>query len=231
MPLPKLAPLLALLFCSTLLAELPPGAADQWQEKVAKARRDLDNADFTGVLRKTGKIQAEMQRTELGEEARLRGLAAQTFLLRALARQATGLEREAVFDLRAARQIDKSLEDANLAAFGEPGTALAAAAKREEEELRLSLARGRGVEPPRQLKPIFSDALHRLEGSVPEGLEVKVVIDAEGRPRQPDLPDFGAPLHPVVAIAVLNAIQEARYQPATLEGKKVAVSYLIFMKP
>lgn len=202
---------------------LDPALLDSWQEKLGKAKRDLDAADFAGVLRKTGKVRAEMQRFAREEEKRLPGLVAQDFLLRALAEQATGSPVDALFDLHAARFIDPGLEAADLALYGEPGVALAAAFAAEPQEIAGQLADGDpSVVLPKQLEAVDGTPLAGLGAEVTEPVKVAAVIDLEGRIRQPK--PLG-PLHPLVAIGLFDGLRGARFEPARRGGRPVMVHF------
>lgn len=204
-----------------------PGDLDSWLEKLGKARRDLDAADYQGVYRKTGKIQNDMAGHAFDPVERLPGLVAQTFLLRALAEQAEGKQLEALYDFHAARAIDPGVAPAELASYGAVGEALAAALTAEEGEVKQKLSRGKlAIEPPKQLEAVASLALEKVDALLPPLFTVEIVIDLEGRIRQPRL---SKPIHPLLAIAVFGAVREARFSPARLDGHPVMIHYLLWL--
>lgn len=205
---------------------LYPAILDSWQEKVGKARRDLDNADYEGVLRKTGKIQGEMMRFALDPEPRLPGLVAQTFFLRALAMAAHANKIDALFDYHAALEIDPALGEAGdatgLAAFGTPGTALAAAIAEEAKAIAENLSQDKATSLPKVMTPAAAQKLAAIAAVRPAPLVIETVIDRMGRIRQPRLAEK---LHPLLALAVLDAAREVRFESAKAGGQPVMVRF------
>jgi len=204
---------------------LSPVLLDSWQEKVGKARRDLDNEDYEGVLRKTGKIQAEMMRVASAEEARLSGLVAQTFLLRSLAMAAHANKIDTLFDYHAAVAIDPAIGkagQAGLAAYGAPGEALVAALGEESKAIAELLSQDPPDTLPKRLTTFDAGKLAALAAAHPAPLPVEMVIDRMGRIRQPRLAEK---LPALLALAAFDAIRETRFESAKKGGQPTMVRF------
>ena len=79
------------------------------------------------------------------------------------------------------------------------------------------------MKPPVALTRVEINFDECIRQKTPVGMPIiEAVIDENGRVQQPRLLK---PLHPCAERAVLNAVRQWRFKPATLEGKPVAVSY------
>lgn len=203
---------------------LQPGDLDLWQDKLAKTDADFKAGDFAGVLRKTGKIQAEMEGAALTQEPRLAALVAKTFLYKALAEAAGGNEYDAVWDLHVAREIDAAIGKVKLNEFGEPGKKLVGFFITEQRLMEKNLVGPETLSQPFQpVAPVDLAVLGRIGGDWKDAIEVQVVVDLDGRFRSPKLV---APVHPLVAISLFNGLRSARYESPKVGDKAVMVPFL-----
>lgn len=203
---------------------LQPGELDLWQEKLTKTEADFKAGDYAGVLRKTGKIQLEMESTALTEEPRLAGLVARTFLFRALAEAAGSSDYDALWDLHAAREIDPAVGKVKLMDFGEPGKKLVTLLVTEHHLMEKKLVSPEEMSQPfKEKAPIDMAVLGRIGTDWRDAIEVQVVVDLDGRFRAPKLV---APVHPLVAISLFNGLRTARYETPMAGDKTVMVPFL-----
>jgi hypothetical protein len=151
----------------------------------------------------------------------------------ALAEAGLGRKEEAVWHWQVAQALDRNtLPEAALRTSGAAGELLSRHPLRPAGQAPPNLevhSLGGTVEPPHRIEgelPKPSPALRAL--SVPLWIRAQLVIDTEGRPREPVI--LGTSL-PGMAFEVLEAVRGWRFEPARKEGRPVAVFYQISLNP
>ncbi|HYU34849.1 MAG TPA: energy transducer TonB [Thermoanaerobaculia bacterium] len=192
-------------------------------------------AGIDGLLRSGEWSRAEeAARLEIARSRRSLSASVLAAGLARLALAEAGLGREeAVWHWQMAQGLDRDiLPEATLRTFGAPGELLSRHPLRPAGQAPPGLevhSLGGAVEPPRRTAgelPELSQALRSL--SVPLWICAQLIIDAEGRPRDPVL--LGASL-PGMSLEVLEAVRNWRFQPARKEGRPVAVFYQFSLNP
>lgn len=172
---------------------------------------------------------------------------------RAIALEAEGRHREALWDAFAADALAVTARSL-LAGYGAHGTALLDVLAEEPDEPELdvvaesgfgrialssaeegddaapgtpeAMAVGGDVLAPVKLSgpdPQYPPSLRGSRGR--EFIILQVIVDKEGRPGQPDVVKGGA--RPVLLLNTLEAMKDWRFKPARLHGKPVDVYYTL----
>jgi hypothetical protein len=154
----------------------------------------------------------------------------------ALAEAGLGRQEDAVWHWHVALNLDRSVLSAReLAAFGPPGELLARNPLRRLNEAPGDLAVARAEDPQGGFVPE-----RRTQGEIPElspevkvlfvpkVLQVQVVVGPDGRVLQPVIAVGGAP---GVAWEVLEVLRGWRFEPASREGRPVAVFRDVLLRP
>lgn len=172
---------------------------------------------------------------------------------RAIALEAAGRHREALWDAFAADALSVTARSL-LAGYGAYGTALLEVLTEEPDEPELevvaesgfgrialpsaeedddaapdapeAMAVGGDVLAPVKLSGQDPQYPPSLRGSgVREFIILQVFVDKKGRPGRPDVVKGGA--RPVLLLNTLEAMKDWRFKPARLHGKPVEVSYTL----
>jgi hypothetical protein len=224
---------LALLFLAVTAAaqllvpvpELPPGAEAKWRQALAANEADLRAGRWDRAARGAQKLLDEMvARIAHGQGAE--PLFRQAALARALARAGLGQDRDAVWDYWAARALDPEVEKADLATYGEAGRRLTEGIAADQKLIEGAVHGCTGSDcggfvRPKELEapePVFPKGSVRR--CTPGIFLVGAVVGEDGRLHHPVLPELR---EPTLAWVTLDTLRAFRYQPATIEGKAVAV--------
>jgi TonB family protein len=148
----------------------------------------------------------------------------------ALAEAGLGHEDDALWHWMMAQNLDRRVMSADdLKAFGGAGALLDSRRLREPGQVppsfgpRLEDRQGQSVEKVRKLAGDLPWPMHGLrELSIPAWLRAEVVIDAEGRVREPVVLSTSAPF---LAVEVLEELRTWRFEPAKVDGVPMAVLY------
>lgn len=144
----------------------------------------------------------------------------------AVAEAGLGSSEDAAWHWRMADHFDGStLSARELAQYGAPGEQLAKIHRREPGAapagLKVHPLGGEaGLQPPRRTAGEALDLRRLQTGSPPLWMQVELIIDAEGRVREPVVLAANSPY---LAFEVLQAVRTWRYEPARREGQPVAV--------
>lgn len=180
-------------------------------------------------------------------------LIGRVLVLRAIALEAEGRHREALWDAFAADALSVTARSM-LAGYGVHGTALLDVLTEEPDEPELEVVAESGfgrialpsaeeeddaasdtpdpmvvggdVLAPVKLSGQDPQYPPSLRGSgVREFIILQIIVDKEGRPGQPDVLKGGA--RPVLLLNTLEAMKDWRFKPARLHGKPVEVYYTL----
>jgi hypothetical protein len=150
----------------------------------------------------------------------------QAALERALSRAGLGENGDAVWDYWAARAFDAEIENSDLASYGDAGRRLAESIA-ADEKLVESADHGctgsdcDGFVRPKELEapdPVFPK--RSVRRCSPGAFHVGAVVGEDGRLHHPVLSELR---EPTLAWVALDTLRRFRYQPATSEGKAIAV--------
>ena len=205
--------------------ELPPGAEAKWRQALAANEVELRAARWDRAAKGAQKLLDEMV-AKIAHGQATEPLFGQATLERALARAGLGQDLDAVWDYWAARALDAEVEKTDLASYGDAGKRLAEGIA-ADEKLVESAVHGctgsdcGGFERPKELEapePVFP------KGSVrrcsPGTFRVGAVVGEDGRLHHPLLAELR---EPTLAWVALDTLRRVRFQPATSEGKTLAV--------
>lgn len=215
------------------LPQEAPGTAAEWQARLRAIGERLLAEDWTWAERETTRLVGEMTEQIVGGAGTdlLLGVAT-TYRALALAGQDRGAE--AVWHWQVAQQLFPRVADLDLARFGMQAEALAMHPPRQDAP------RDRPSGPPRDGEFVPP---RRIEAPPPEfpagrafqGLEVdvvvQVIVDVDGRPREPLIVDSRGEL--TLVWAALEALRQWRFEPATRYGVaepslyKLTVSFVV----
>lgn len=148
----------------------------------------------------------------------------------ALAEAGLGRDENALWHWMVAQNLDRRVMSADdLKVFGGAGALLESRRLREPGQVppgfgpRLEDRPGQSVEQVRKLAGDLPWPMQGLsELSIPAWLRAEVVVDAEGRAREPVVLSASAPF---LVIEVLEALRGWRFAPARVDGLPVAVLY------
>jgi len=149
----------------------------------------------------------------------------------AVAEAGLGREADALWSWQVAQNLDPHpLSAEALRAFGPPGELLERHRLRPAGQAPDGLA-VRAVESPRPRRvqgadPKLSPDVQALP--VPQWLRVELVIDADGRPRDPVVLGGGLP---GMTWQVLDAVRAWRFEPVPVDGRPSAVFYELSINP
>jgi TonB family protein len=204
-----------------------------WSTKLDEIKSQLVRGKSQAAYKGSRKILREMTDLIIGGPGVGKLLGTATYY-RAVAAVQLGREDEGVWYWHVAHEMLPSLADQDLSLFGDAGVFLscrrpaAEEAGGQEEGEKVTLEEDAGIEgvvsPPRKKRaplPSFP-AAKRLSGP-PVEVVVQVVIDSNGRPREPRILEARGEL--TLVWAVLDKIRKWEFHPATRNGEPVAVYY------
>lgn len=218
---------LAVVGVLALAAPAEAALPTQWDEQLAELEGEIERGKYERALRRADKLTRKMV-LEMGAFPAEAGPLARAATVLALAQAGVGRRDDALWTWTIAQNLDVAQRRRpDLERFGEPGRLLA------DHPLRLPGTQPDGTGVMRRsltASPEVIDAEVRAScGSLrysrdvpaPPPVEVEVVIDADGWPRQPVL--LAPHRHPGFAYMVLDGLRRWRFQPAEAEGSTVAV--------
>jgi protein TonB len=203
-----------------------PNIVQNWQVRLKAADSSLRSGEWKKAKSLTGSLLKEMrERIESGPGAA--NILALASLFKALAEAGLGEADAATWDWYTARSLYPPIGETDLSAYGEAGAFLLGVRTPEvksPDELpagsaeRVTAPVKVGGEPP-----FYPVALHAacLEGQV----AVRVILDEQGRPLFPEVVDSAG--GPVMSFTTLEAMRTWKFRPATLDGKPIAVTYVL----
>lgn len=235
-----------LLLASTLpvLAQNNPRIADLWRSGLKEVDQKLRDQDWKAAAKRGRKVAHDIVETAGTGEGASYSLAVVS-AFRAIAAAGMGEAEEAAWHWDTALNLFPDISKTQVAPYGpvaaelqkrtlrprDPDEVLDNALRRTVgpmQPLTVSLGdRDKVVTPPRivkQPKPDFPTALSIMGTN---GVAVvSAIIGEDGRPRQPLVLDLqgGGPAMKYVA---LDSLREWRFEPARLEGRPVAVYYVL----
>jgi len=217
----------------------PPATGSEehlpWVEETARRLAALDGqlhrGEFAPAL---AAARAEVELGLAGGRAPALGLDEALARL-ALAEAGLGRAEDALWHWREALNLTPGvLSAAELAAFGAPGALLAAHPLRRAGEAPAGLAVRRaseaGVTPPRKVAGELPDpaAVRGGQPGVPPSARIEVVVDAEGRAREPVVVSGR---RADLVVRALESLRGFRFAPATAGGAAVAVLDAVLVEP
>jgi TonB family protein len=228
-------------FCLAALLALPPAGAAAlgakaskvanpealYAEKLAKRLEKLD-----GQLHRGEWAAAEAEARLVIKDALLRNVGG-TFdavARLALAEAGEGRTEDALWYWGIAQNLDQDVRsEFDLRSFGAPGELLASHALRGRDEAPAGLdirRPGDGGPPfsPPRVGETKSVEVPRVWGAIPKGIELQVVVDAQGRPAQPVVTHSTSQAFTYV---LLEALRDWRFEPARAGEAPVAAFYEI----
>jgi TonB family protein len=223
----------ALLVLAAPPAAAQDDAAERWRLRSRQIERTLADDKPVRAARAAHRAVLDLVPSLAGgaDDARILG---DLLVLEAVAESATGDNAQALWLWSLAQSIDPALTAADLSRFGAPARLLADRPLRERardgqiateegEDQPGVFERTATAEPPRLIKlpdPDYPAAARDagLQGAV----ILQVVVDRQGRTRGPLAIESPAA---ALTYAAAEAVHEARFEPARLDGKPVAVYY------
>lgn len=208
-------------------------AGERWRLRGRQIERYLDDDKPARAARAAQRAVLDLVPSLAGgvDDARI---LANLLLLEAVAESALGDNAQALWLWSLAQSIDPALTATDLSRFATPARLLADRPLRErardgqiatdEGENRPGVfERASAAEPPRQLKLPDPDYPAAARGAGLGGAVIlQVVVDRQGRTRSPLAIESPAA---ALTYAAAEAVREARFEPARLDGKPVAVYY------
>jgi hypothetical protein len=234
---------LLLAFALSVAAATYPPLADQWNAGLQKVDKELREKNWKAAKKEGRKVAYQIAETAGSGEGAAYSLAVAS-ALRAIAAAGMGDTDDAAWHWDVALNLFPDVAKTKVSVYGpeaeelkkhklrDPGSDIA-------DQLAAVRAHGLGpmfpdpkneskaMTPPRVLKnprPVYPKALE-LQGATGV-LVVSMVIYQDGRPRDPVVLDFkgGGPAMKYVALDSLN---DWRFEPAKVDGKPVAVFYVL----
>lgn len=230
----------AIFLIGALPAVAQPSLSDRWLgglRQVDQMLRARQWKDAAAQGRKVAYAILETSGTGEGASYSLAVISA----FRAIAEAELGNEADAAWHWDAAVNLDPKVAKTNVAPYGPKAAELQRRPVREPEKemnpelLRLAGPGGESVVDPavrkvqkpriREMKrPEYPEALSRLGA---DGVVIlSSIIGEDGRPRDPLILETKG-VGPAAKYAALDAVRQWRFEPATLEGKPVAVYYVL----
>ncbi|HKH44715.1 MAG TPA: energy transducer TonB [Thermoanaerobaculia bacterium] len=210
-----------------------PTAVKIWQDRLDTAEEQLRAGEYKKAHDLADLLERQMlDAIEGGDGAR--PLLARALVIRSFANAGLGKMRDATWDWFMARAVYPEMTDESLATSGKVGEILAAEiaklpGKPKPDGTPVEPRPTAGtVTPPKKLRgrsPAYPYALQKgcLEGTV----QLRGIIDTEGRIHRPGVLESPSPL---LTVAALEAFRTWRFQPARYEGKPVLVYYTLTIK-
>ena len=224
-----------------LLLGFPPSAQGQepgesevilsgWLSQLQGIQQQLLEEGWTEALEASSLLLEDVvDKLKAGEDSA--GLLALAVAQQAVAEAGLGRMEDAIWHFHEAQNFNPEFRTAPLSAFGTAGEAL------ESHRLRGlgqggrfgSVGRFTGsdqeIDPPRLLESPFMvfRASAEVLRAFPRDLRVEVIIDTEGRAREPVV--TGSMINPSPIRVSLEVLRDWRFEPATLAGRPVPVFY------
>jgi TonB family protein len=210
------------------------GVVENWVDRLKGIDDELKAAEWKRAKRACDFLLREMrERIEGGPASG--GLLAMASLYRALAEAGLGDEREAAWDFRMAQALYPDYARVDLSPYGEAGARLEALRVRPpgsappagEAAADQPLPGWHNVRPPERIRapaPVFPFA--KFEACLTGRVIIMVIIDREGRVRDPSIVEAE---DPVLAFAAMDAVRAWRFRPARIgtKGEPTSVFYTL----
>lgn len=198
--------------------------ARQWQERLAQAAQALKAGQWKRAADGSDSLLREMRDMIVSGNGAGPTIAL-ALLYRALGEAGAGDLDLAGWDFGAAQAILPDFATADLSEFGAVGKQLESWRRQDGHSIAALDGHGLGIVPPRRLNgrpPAYPKAksVNCAEGTV----ELITIVNDRGRLAQPAFPKT---IDPVLALAVLEGVKEWRFEPAQLDGRRIAVVYNI----
>lgn len=234
--------LVALVARSAAAQELSPSASEgvvaMWQQDLGEVEQLLVEREWKRAKRKTeGLLAAIVDRLQSGSGAG--PLLGSAVAMRAIARSGLGEAEAAAWDWHVALSLSPSVQEVDLARFGDAGSFFRSAEFERFTEKQVERSReskpprdprgGAGNGEPRSTAPVKvstrppSYPRAKRNACAEQPVMLFFVIDTRGRPIAPR---FGDAADPVLAYSALETIREWRFEPATTDGWPLAIHYL-----
>lgn len=210
-----------------------------WKDRASLIEKTIREGNFKKGESAANSLIRDMTRKMTGGPDAGR-LLAMPISLRALARVGLKKEPDALWDYQMAAVLWPSVESVRLGDYGPPGVRLAQlveGAARDaaalEERASYLVPNSEPAPGPEDITPpkaIQQDAVEfpdSLRTAMKGGQAVIVMfIDEEGKPVSPRINE-GSSQNAVFLFAAMEGVRDWRFQPATLQGKPIAVHYML----
>ena len=235
---PRIATLVLLLASALPVAAVTyPSLAQQWNEGWKEVDQKLRDQNWKAAQKEGRRVAYRIAETAGSGEGAAYSLAVAS-ALRAIAAAGMGDADDAAWHWDTALNLFPDVAKTKVSVYGPaaeelkkrqlrergPDEAQAANGLSSVSELK---AQGKAVTPPRVVKsprPAFPKAL-ALQGASGV-LVVSTILHEDGRPRDPVVLDFQGS-GPAMKYVALDSLREWRFEPAKLDGKPVAVYYVL----
>ena len=197
----------------------PSATAERWQSEIQRVDSLLRAGSWEQAHAAAGALVGELIRDLKGGPDGAR-LLATAYAQRALAAAGIGDLETAVWSLEIATALDPAFSEAPYDPFGVAGDRLTAwrrEASVDEEPRPLDTP---GLVPPAIVESptIVFRASAEVLRSFDESLQVELVVDAQGRPRRPQV--FGSRDNPSPIAASLEVLRRWVFEPARLDATR-----------
>lgn len=218
-----------------------PGTAyssspSDWQRKLDAAFERLRTGDWRAARRALGRLERDL-REDLSPSRNAVAMVARLSLGRALVAAGEGASEDAIWHLDVAIALDATLAGDDLARHGVAGSRLAGLAAARVADLPQAVggSPAPGFQPARELArsrasradldhPVLDGRYGDLAPTV-----IEYVVDAEGRPTSPRV--LAASDLPTLTLALLDRLRDTRFEPALLDGRRVATRQRLQLGP
>ena len=207
-----------------------PALVLQWKDRLHVANERLQQADWKQGRDIADAVLREMRDRIVSGEASGDMLAV-PLLFRAIGEAGLNDAEAAAWDFGTAQSLYPDYERVDLKAYGAAGALLDRFRYQNGEPpdpTGLPPTDGtteRQVKPPRKVRGNSPEyPLAKAEACVQHAVVVSTIINEQGRTESPGLP---AAADPVLALAALDAVRTWRFEPARVDGKPVAVTFLL----
>ncbi|MEA2165686.1 MAG: periplasmic protein TonB [Thermoanaerobaculia bacterium] len=191
---------------------------DTWRQAVNQNAATLRSGDYSGALKASDHILAQMVE-HLGAGNAEKDILATTLTHKALASAGLGNIDDALWYWYVAQEISPAASKSDLSAFGAPGEYL-----QRHPFSNSQRSTSDGATPARIIKqvvPSFPSGASRF--GVAGDLVVQIVIDKKG---QATLPRIVHPLPaPTLSYVALEALRRWQFAPATRNGAPVSITF------
>ncbi len=197
--------------------------AEVWRQRLLEIGSDLLAGEYSRAESLSAELGREMADTIVGG-AGADLLLAMTTTYHALALAGLGRGEEAVWDWQVAQQLYPRVAEVDLTRFGSTGAFLSMHPPRTPVRDSEASPRTGRFEPPVKVDaplPEFPDG--RAYRGLAVDVVVQLVIDVEGRPREPLI--LEAEGEPTLVWSTLEALKRWRFEPARRDGEPEAALY------
>lgn len=202
---------------------------ERWNLRLTESAERLERGNHAAALKNVERVIREMFR-QLGrgdEAARALSIAVS---YKAVALAGLGREEDALWYWHTALALYPSVAERDLSAFGEAGAFLAAHREPRRAETGASAKPDPKIEAPkpiRRVDPQFPGGARAFRGM--GNLVVEVVVTKDGKVTAPRIVQPLAA--PTMSYALLEALRKWRFEPGTLNGEPVEMTFIMSYNP